>query len=179
MWQTCPPQAAHHDVMGGGGRWRSSSIAAMSSPRLLVCDSSIGRQKSCKFEICMLYVCPSPTYHASTRMQLCRAIRIPRDPALIFKCLNFIHDMRRQICMLNLLVLFGWGCNWSGVEPSLSLQPRLPHGLPCVISSQVRACGQWPVALSQCSSPSLPGWGQGCGIRALGSGLYRLGHFAA
>ena len=71
------------------------------------------------------------------------------------------------------------GRNWSGVEPPLSLQPRLPHGLPCVISSQVRACGQWPAALSQCSSPCLPGWGQGCGIRALGSGLYRLGHFAA
>ena len=67
------------------------------------------------------------------------------------------------------------GRNWSGVEPPLSLQPRLPHGLHCVISSQVRACGQWPAALSQCSSPCLPGWGQGFGIRALGSGLYRLG----
>ena len=73
----------------------------------------------------------------------------------------------------------GGGRNRSGVEPPLSLQPRLPHGLHRVISSQVRACGQWPAALSQCSSPCLPGWGQGCGIRALGSGLYRLGHFAA
>ena len=67
------------------------------------------------------------------------------------------------------------GRNWSGVEPPLLLQPRLPHGLPCVISSQVLACGQWPAALSQCSRPCLPS----CGIRALGSGLYRLGHFAA
>ena len=64
----------------------------------------------------------------------------------------------------------GEGRNRSGVEPPLSLQPRLPHGLPCVISSQVWACGHRPAALSQSSSPCLPGWGQGCGIRALGSG---------
>ena len=69
----------------------------------------------------------------------------------------------------------GGGRNWSGVEPPLSLQPRLPHGLHRVTSCQVRACGQWPAALSQCSSPCLPGWGQGCGIRAVGSGLYRPG----
>ena len=62
--------------------------------------------------------------------------------------------------------------NWGelgGVEPPLSLQPRLPHGLPCVIGSQVRACGQWPACIVPVF-PSLPPW--------LGSGLWDQGFIA-
>ena len=70
------------------------------------------------------------------------------------------------------------GRNRSGVDPPLSLQPRLPHGLPCAISSQVRACGQWPAALSQCSSPCLPGWGQGLqGGGGFTPGILRMRQF--
>ena len=39
------------------------------------------------------------------------------------------------------------GHNWSGVEPPLSLQPRLPHGLPCASSSQ---CGLVASGLLHC-----------------------------
>ena len=52
------------------------------------------------------------------------------------------------------------------MEPPLSLQPRLPHGLPCVISSQVWACGQWPACVVPVFQ-SLPPW--------LGSGLWDQG----
>ena len=58
------------------------------------------------------------------------------------------------------------GHKWSGAEPPLSPAPR-----PSLRNQfSVRACGQWPAALSQCSSPCLPGWGQGDWIRG-GGGL--------
>jgi hypothetical protein len=59
----------------------------------------------------------------------------------------------------------GGGRHWSGVEPPLSLQPRLPHGLHCVLSSQcgLLAIGLVHVPLFQ----SLPPW--------LGSGPWILG----
>ena len=59
-----------------------------------------------------------------------------------------------------------WGRNWSGVDPPLSLQPRLPHGLLSVHRVFFR-----PMALfvfETGPSPYLPGWGQGCGLRVLG-----------
>ena len=56
-------------------------------------------------------------------------------------------------------------CNSAGVDPPLSLQPRLPHGLPCVISSQCGRVASGLPALSQCSSPCLPGWGSGLWVQ--------------
>ena len=61
------------------------------------------------------------------------------------------------------------GCNWSGVDPPLSLQPRLPHGLHCHVSS---LCALWAIGLvcgPKGPNPYLSGWGQGCGL--MGSGL--------
>ena len=63
--------------------------------------------------------------------------------------------------------------NWSGVEPPLSLQPRLPHGFPCVINSQ---CGLVASGLLHC--PSVPGPASLAGVRAVGSGLWVLGFIA-
>ena len=50
--------------------------------------------------------------------------------------------------------------------------PPAPAPRPSLrIQFSVRACGQWPAALSQCSSPCLPGWGQGFGFWALPPGV--------
>ena len=68
------------------------------------------------------------------------------------------------------LPIHPWGRNWSGVEPPLSLQPRLPHGLPCAFSSQ---CGLVASGLLHC--PRVPVPASLAGVRALGSGPYRLG----
>ena len=67
----------------------------------------------------------------------------------------------------------GGGGNWSGVDPLLSLQPRLPHGLHCSLSSShVRPTSG--LACVPNSSRSLPPW-LGSELWASGSGLYRLG----
>ena len=64
------------------------------------------------------------------------------------------------------------GRNWSGVDLPLSLQPRLPHDRHCHFSS---LCALPAIALvrgPKGPNPYLPGWGQGCGLRAFG--FYRL-----
>ena len=58
----------------------------------------------------------------------------------------------------------GGGHNWSGVDPPLSLQPRLPYGLPCVISSQ---CGLVASGLLHCPRVPVPPW-LGSGLRVQG-----------
>ena len=46
--------------------------------------------------------------------------------------------------------------------------PAAPAPRPSLRNQcSARACGQWPAALSQSSSPCLPGWGQGFGFNAL------------
>ena len=65
------------------------------------------------------------------------------------------------------------GRNWSGVDPPLSLQPRLPHGLHCSLSS-LRVRPATGLACVPNSSRSLPPW-LGSELWVSGSRLYRLG----
>ena len=67
------------------------------------------------------------------------------------------------------------GRNWSGVDPPLSLQPRLPHGLHCFLSSLLVFVAIGPLC-SPFVSFSLPRW-LGFGIWVPGFWALSPGHF--
>ena len=68
-----------------------------------------------------------------------------------------------------------FGGNWASVDPQLSLQPRLPHGLHCSLSLLLVFVAIGPLR-SPFVSFSLPPW-LGLGIWAPGFWALLLGHF--
>ena len=67
-----------------------------------------------------------------------------------------------------------WGRNWSGMDPPLSLQPRLPHGHHCFLSSSHVLVAIGPLC-SPFVSLSLPPW-LGFGVWAPGFWALSPGH---